>query len=53
MKDVIVKFTPEEQMELRGIVLDGDAERALAFARLVLERMCRAESGRMKSHLDR
>ena len=53
MKDIVVKLTPQERMELQAIVLDRDADQALAFARVLLERVRLAEQGGMKSHLDR
>ena len=53
MKDIVIKLTPQERMELQAIVLDRDAEQALAFARMLLARVRLAEHGGMKSHLDR
>ena len=48
-----VGFDPEELLELEMILVDEDAEAALAFLkRAVWIKIQRARQGRLKSHLD-
>ena len=53
MKDVYVKVTREERMRLQAAVLDRDKDEALAFAKLLLDRLEEAERSGIRSHLDR
>ena len=52
MKDAIVKVTKEELMRMRAILIDSDKEAALAFVRLLMDRIEASEKQGMRSHLD-
>ena len=43
MKDAVVTLTAEERLRVQGIVLDRDKDDALAFLKLLLERIESAE----------
>jgi hypothetical protein len=52
MKDVYLKIVPQDRLRMERIVLDRDAEDALALIQQWLEFVAQAGHGGMQSHLD-
>jgi lactam utilization protein B len=52
MKDAVVKVTAQEQVRMQAIVLDRDKDDALAFVKMLRDRIEASENLGMRSHLD-
>jgi hypothetical protein len=52
MKDVYLKISPRDRLQMERIVLDRDADDALALVKQWLEIVAQDGRGGMRSHLD-
>lgn len=50
--DAVVKMTPEDKLRMETIRMDNDTQDALAFVKILLERIEAGIRKNMKSHLD-
>jgi len=53
MKDIVIIITTQEQMEMEAILLDKDKEAALAFLKVLKDRIEAVNRKQMRSPLDK
>ncbi len=52
MKDAVITISAQEKMQIEAILLDKDIEAAMAFLKLIKQRIEDNERKGMRSHLD-